>query len=267
MVEIKLSQGAKPGHGGILPAIKNTEEIAGIRGVYPHTDVLSPPYHTQFSDAGGLMRFIDLLRELSNGKPIGFKLCVGSRQEFVDLCVAMQRTKITPDFITVDGGEGGTGAAPVEFTNSVGLPLREALSFVVDTLKKFDLRKEIKIIASGKVFSAFHIIRLMALGADAVNSARAMMLAVGCIQALQCNTNTCPTGVATQNKSLMKGLDVNDKSVRVATFHKRTIESFVDMLAAAGLSSSSDIRRKHIIHRLGPNNLVTYHDLYRESTI
>lgn len=265
MIEIKLSQGAKPGHGGILPAAKNTEEIANIRGVKPFTDILSPPYHTTFNNAEGLMHFVKQLRDLSGGKPVGFKLCVGSREEFTEVCEAMKKTQILPDFITVDGGEGGTGAAPVEFSNSMGLPLREGLAFVVDSLKKYHFKDEIRVIASGKVFTAFHILRLIALGADTVNSARAMMMAIGCIQALQCNTNTCPVGVATQDKNLMKGLDINDKYVRVANFHKKTIESFTEMLAAAGLNNASQIQRKHIIHRLGPNNLVTYQELYSNS--
>ncbi|MEA1787425.1 FMN-binding glutamate synthase family protein [Arenibacter sp. GZD96] len=264
MIEIKLSQGAKPGHGGILPAAKNTVEIATIRGVKPFTDVLSPPYHTAFNNAEGLLHFVQQLRDLSQGKPIGFKLCVGSPSEFEEICDAMLKTQILPDFITVDGGEGGTGAAPVEFTNSLGLPLREGLTLVVDCLKKHGLKKEIKVIASGKVFSSFHMIRLMALGADAINSARAMMMAIGCIQALQCNTNTCPVGVATQNKSLMKGLDVGDKSIRVANFHKRTIHSFTEMIAALGVTEVSEIKRKHILHRMGPNKMVSYDELYPE---
>lgn len=266
MIEIKLSQGAKPGHGGILPASKNTEEIAKIRDVAPHTDILSPPYHTAFSNAEGLLNFVEQLRELSGGKPVGFKLCVGSKEEFIEVCEAMKKTQILPDFITVDGGEGGTGAAPVEFTNSIGLPLREGLSFVVDSLIKYNFKHNIRVIASGRVFSAFHIIRLIALGADTVNSARAMMMAIGCIQALQCNTNTCPVGVATQDKSLMKGLDVNDKYVRVANFHKKTVDSYSEMIAAAGLSNGDEIQRKHILHRLGPNNMVSYKELYPETT-
>lgn len=264
MIEIKLSQGAKPGHGGILPAAKNTPEIAAIRGIKPHIDVLSPPYHTAFSSAKGLMEFIKQLRELSEGKPVGFKLCIGDKEEFEELCIQMVETGIYPDFITVDGGEGGTGAAPEEFTDSIGMPLREGLAFVVDTLKKYKLRDNVKVIASGRIFSGFHIIRVMALGADAVNSARAMMLAIGCIQALRCNTNNCPAGVATQDKSLMKGLDVTDKSVRVATFHKKTIHSVVEMLAAAGLCSPSELKRKHILHRTGPNKLISYEELYQE---
>lgn len=264
MIEIKLSQGAKPGHGGILPAAKNTEEIAKIRDVKPFIDVHSPPYHKAFDNAEGLMYFVQQLRELSNGKPVGFKLCVGSKEEFIEVCEAILKTNILPDFITVDGGEGGTGAAPVEFSNSLGLPLREGLSFVVDTLKKHSLKNEIKVIASGKVFSSFHMIRLIALGADGINSARGMMMTIGCIQALQCNTNKCPVGVATQNKSLMKGLDVNEKYIRVANYHKNIIHSFVEMLAAAGLATSNEIQRKHILHRTGANKLVSYQELYPE---
>lgn len=263
MIEIKLSQGAKPGHGGILPAVKNTEEIAKIRLVKPFIDILSPPYHTAFHDANGLLNFVKELRQLSEGKPVGFKLCVGDKAEFFDICKAMTKLGITPDFITVDGGEGGTGAAPVEFSNSLGLPLREGLAFVSDTLKEYGLKNDIKIIAAGKILSAFHMVRCMALGADLISVARAMMLAIGCIQALQCNSNTCPTGVTTQNKSLMKGLDVGDKSVRVGNYHKNTIHSFLELIAAAGLSDSTQIQRKHILHRMGPNQLITYEELYK----
>ncbi len=266
MIEIKLSQGAKPGHGGILPGIKNTKEIAKVRGVKPHQTVSSPPYHSEFSSPKELLNFIKNLRDLTLGKPIGFKLCVGDKSEFIDICKAMKETGITPDFITVDGGEGGTGAAPVEFSNSLGFPLREGLSFVNESLKNYDLRKDIKIIASAKIVSAFHMVRCFALGADICYSARAMMMALGCIQALECNSNTCPTGIATQDTSLIKGLDVNDKFIRVANYHKNTIHSFNELLAAAGLSSSSDIEKKHVFHRLGPNQLVTYEKLYHNET-
>ncbi len=262
MIEIKISQGAKPGHGGILPAVKNTKEIASIRGVVAHTDVLSPPSHSAFSSAEELMNFIQLLREKSEGKPIGFKLCVGKKQEFIDLCKAMISTGIKPDFITVDGGEGGTGAAPVEFSNSIGMPLRDALAFVYDTLVGFNLKKEIKIIASGKIISGFHIARIIALGADMVNSARAMMLSLGCIQALECNKNTCPVGVATQSKSLMKGLNVVDKSERVANFHKETLLSFSELIAAAGVANPADLKRKHINRRVNMNTVLKYDDIF-----
>ena len=236
MIEIKISQGAKPGHGGILPAAKNTPEIAAIRDVEPHTDVHSPPSHSAFSNPAELIDFISLLRERANGKPIGIKLCVGKKQEFIDICKTMLKTGITPDFITVDGGEGGTGAAPVEFSNSLGMPLRDGLAFVHDTLVGFGLKDEIKLIASGKIFTGFHIARALALGADMVSCARAMMMAIGCIQALECNTNSCPVGVATQDKTLMSGLDVNDKSVRVANFHRKTLKSFTELIAASGLT-------------------------------
>ncbi|PJA08876.1 MAG: FMN-binding glutamate synthase family protein [Flavobacteriales bacterium CG_4_10_14_0_2_um_filter_32_8] len=262
MIEIKISQGAKPGHGGILPASKNTIEIAQIRHVEPFTDVHSPTGHTAFTNPTEMMYFIKQLRNLSGGKPIGFKLCIGKKHEFEDLCKAMITTGIKPDFITVDGGEGGTGAAPVEFSNSLGMPLRDGLAFVIDTLMGYDLKKEIKVIASGKIFSGFHIARALALGADMVNSARAMMMAVGCIQALQCNTNTCPVGVATQNKSLMKGLDVANKSIRVANFHQETVKSLTELLAATGLSESKDITREHINRRIGMNEVLKYNEIY-----
>jgi glutamate synthase domain-containing protein 2 len=264
MIEIKISQGAKPGHGGILPAAKNTEEIAEIRHVEPFTDVHSPPGHTAFSNPNELMNFVKQLRDLSGGKPVGFKLCIGKKEEFIDMCKAMITTGIKPDFITVDGGEGGTGAAPIEFSNSLGMPLRDGLSFVIDTLRGYDLKKDIKVIASGKVLSGFHLARIIALGADMVNSARAMMLAVGCIQALQCNTNACPVGVATQNKSLMKGLVVDDKAQRVANFHHETVKSLIELMAASGLNDSNELRREHINRRVGMNQVMKYNEIYPE---
>ena len=262
MIELKISQGAKPGHGGILPAKKNTEEIAKIRLVKSGVAVHSPPSHSVFSDAQGLLKFIKKLRDLSGGKPVGFKLCVGKKQEFIDICEAMLILDIYPDFITVDGGEGGTGAAPVEFSNSIGMPLREGLVFVHDTLVGFDLKKEIKIIAAGKIITGFHMARAIALGADVCNSARAMMLSIGCIQALQCNNNTCPVGVTTQNKSLMKGLVVEDKAPRAANYHEETIHSFLEMVAASGLNSPDEIERRHINKRVGMYNVAKYSDIY-----
>lgn len=267
MIEIKLSQGAKPGHGGILPAAKNTEEIAAIRHVKPHTEVLSPAAHTAFNSAEGLMHFIKQLRELSGGKPIGFKVCIGKKAEFTDICEAMINMGITPDFISIDGGEGGTGAAPIEFADSIGMPLRDGLSFAVDTLNGYDLKKEIKVIASGKVFNGFHIARLIAIGADMVSMARAMMLATGCIQALQCHTNTCPTGVATQDKRLMKGLVVEDKARRVANLHEATIKSFIELMAASGVVSADELSRKHINRRIGATQVLKYSDIYPEVPI
>ena len=267
MIELKLSQGAKPGHGGILPAKKNTEEIAKIRHVKPGIAVHSPPSHSAFSDAEGLMRFIKKLRDLSGGKPVGFKLCVGKKQEFIDICKAMLKTNILPDFIAVDGGEGGTGAAPVEFSNSIGMPLREGLVFVHDTLVGFDLKKDIKIIAAGKIITGFHMARAIALGADICYSARAMMLSVGCIQALLCNNNTCPVGVATQDKSLMTGLVVEDKAPRAANFHEETIHSFLEMIAASGLNGPEDIERRHINKRMGITKVVKYDEMYPEMKV
>ncbi len=262
MIEIKLSQGAKPGHGGILPASKNTPEISKIRDVPVHTDVISPPTHSTFHSPDELMEFIHELRVKSGGKPIGFKLCVGKKQEFINLCKAMVSTGIKPDFITVDGGEGGTGAAPVEFSNSLGMPLRDALAFVYDTLIGFDLKKDIKIIASGMVITGFHIARTISLGADMVNSARAMMMAAGCIQALQCNQNTCPVGVATQDKSLTKGLNVDDKAERVANFHHTTLHSFSELIAAAGVANPNDLRRSHINRRVNMNSVMRYDEVF-----
>jgi glutamate synthase domain-containing protein 2 len=250
MIEMKLSQGAKPGHGGILPAAKNTPEIAKIRKVKPYTEVLSPPYHKAFSTPIEMLQLIGKLRVASGGKPIGFKICIGHKSEFLALCKAMVITGIKPDFITVDGGEGGTGAAPLEFSNYVGMPFKEALAFVYDALVGFDLKKDIKIVASGKIVSGFHIFRAMALGADMCYSARAMMMALGCIQALECNLNICPTGVATQDPELVAGLVVEDKKVRVANFHKLTVHSFVELQGAAGLESPQQIKRSMINRRV-----------------
>ncbi|GMT44540.1 MAG: FMN-binding glutamate synthase family protein [bacterium] len=264
MIEIKISQGAKPGHGGILPASKNTPEIAEIRHVKAHTVVHSPPGHTAFKDQEGLMNFVKQLRDLSGGKPVGFKLCIGKKEEFIDICKAMISTGIKPDFITIDGGEGGTGAAPIEFSNSLGMPLRDGLSFVVDTLRGYDLKKDIKVIASGKIFNGFHIARVIALGADMVNCARAMMMAVGCIQALQCNLNTCPVGVATQDKSLMRGLVVSDKAQKAANFHHETVKSFIELMAACGVGSPNDLKRHHINRRVSMNKVLKYSEIYPE---
>ena len=241
MIEIKLSQGAKPGHGGVLPAKKNTVEIAQIRGVQPHTTILSPPGHSAFSDTKELIEFIAKLRLLSNGKPIGFKLCIGETREFEMICQEMITQNIFPDFITVDGAEGGTGAAPLEFADGVGMPLEPALIFVNKTLVRFGIRDKIRIICSGKIISGYSILKAVALGADMCNSARGFMFSLGCIQALRCNNNTCPTGVATQDKMLMKGLVVTDKSERVYHFHKNTLHAANELLAASGKKSFSDV--------------------------
>ena len=262
MIEIKLSQGAKPGHGGILPANKNSPEIAKVRGVEAHTQVDSPPRHSAFENHKELLLFIKQLRELSKGKPVGFKLAIGRKEEFIELCQTMHEVGIKPDFITVDGGEGGTGAAPVEYTNSVGMPLREALVFVVDTLVGFDLKKDIKVIASGRIIDGMDIVKTMAVGADLCASARGMMFALGCIQALQCHKNKCPTGIATQNKSLAKSLVVEDKKQRVANFHEETLKSFVEIYASAGLSHPNQLNRTHIFYRIDQTDYKRYDELF-----
>ena len=262
MIEIKLSQGAKPGHGGILPAKKNTPEVAAIRLVKPGTTVFSPPYHSAFSTPKELLHFVQKLRELSGGKPVGFKLCVGRKSEFISVCKAMVELDTYPDFITVDGGEGGTGAAPPEFSNFVGMPLLEGLSFVDNMLRGFGVRHHIKVAASGKILTGFHILRAVALGADMCNSARAMMMALGCIQALECNKNTCPTGVATQDPELVDGLVIDDKKVRVANFHKNTVESFVELMAAAGIDNPSKLNRHQLNRRVFMNEVKTLEEIY-----
>ncbi|MGB1310113.1 MAG: FMN-binding glutamate synthase family protein [Leucothrix sp.] len=262
MIEIKLSQGAKPGHGGILPAAKLTPEIAEIRHVSMGADVISPSGHVEFSDPKGLLQFVQQLRELSEGKPVGFKLCIGKKSEFLAICKAMVETGIKPDFITVDGGEGGTGASPVELTNSVGTPLREGLSFVHAALIGFGLRDELRLIAAGKVYSAFHMVRTMALGADTVNMARGMMLALGCIQSRSCNSDHCPTGIATQNPDRYRALDVTDKSERVARFHKANIKHLIELLEAAGLKALDDIKPNLLMRRIDNQTVKSFAELY-----
>lgn len=266
MIEIKLSQGAKPGHGGILPAHKNTQEIARIRSVEQGTRVDSPPSHSAFTTPLEMMQFIQTLRDKSNGKPIGFKLCIGHKSEFIAICKAMLETGIKPDFITVDGGEGGTGAAPLEYSNSVGMPLREALVYVCDILKGFDLKKDIKVIASGKTFTGFHVVRNIAVGADICNSARGMMIALGCVQSLICNTNECPTGIATQKQSLSKGLVVKDKAQRVARYHQETVNATLDIVASAGLRDHSMLNRGHIFRRVSQTEIKRYDEIYPSLT-
>jgi len=262
MIEIKLSQGAKPSHGGILPAAKVTEEISAIRGVEMGKDVLSPPAHTAFTTPIGLLEFVARLRALSGGKPVGFKLCIGKRREFLAICKAMIKTGITPDFITVDGGEGGTGAAPLEFSNYVGFPLKEGLTYVHNSLVGFNLRDRIRIIASGRTITGFDMITRFALGADMCNSARAMMLALGCIQALRCNTNHCPTGVATQDPNLVRGLVVEDKARRVASFHNETVKSAAEIMGAIGIRSHEDVQPWHITRRTGLGEYRNYGEIF-----
>ncbi|MEO6948230.1 MAG: FMN-binding glutamate synthase family protein [Ginsengibacter sp.] len=262
MVEIKLSQGAKPGHGGILPASKNSPEIAAIRHVEPHTTIFSPPYHTAFNSPRELVLFIKNVREACDGKPVGFKLCIGHKSEFIGICRAMVELDTYPDFITVDGGEGGTGAAPQEFSNYVGAPFMDGLAFVHNMLIGFGIRQHIKLIGSGKILSGFHLVRAMALGADICNSARAMMMAMGCIQALVCNRNTCPTGIATQDPQLVAGLVVSEKKVRVANYHEETVNAFVELLGAAGIDDYTQLTRSHIYRRVFMNEVRTLEDIY-----
>ena len=262
MIELKLSQGAKPGHGGFLPGVKVTEEIAEIRGVPVGEDVVSPPYHTTFASPIGLLEFIAQLRELSGGKPVGFKLCVGHRIEVLAIGKAMLESGIVPDFITVDGGEGGTGAAPIELTNSVGMPMRDGLMLVHNMLVGIGLRDQVRVIAAGKVASGFHMARLLALGADTVNAARAFMFALGCIQARECNANTCPTGVATQDPSRWRQLDVEDKAMRVMRYHEATIHALLELVGSAGLTSPDEIRPCHIMRRIDGTDIRSYAELY-----
>src|SRR5690554_4749434 len=262
MIELKLSQGAKPGHGGILPANKNTEEIAAIRHVVPGTTVASPPGHSAFKDSEGMIDFIDSLRTLSDGKPVGFKLCIGDKNEFLDICESMYKKKIYPDFIAIDGAEGGTGAAPLEFTDNIGMPLYEALAFAHQALVKFGLRDKLKIIVSGKVITSFDIMKMIALGADACYSARGMMFSLGCIQALVCNKDTCPAGVATQNPNLYKGLDVNKKKVRVAQLHNNTIAATIEMMEACGFESIQDIIPSKFYRKIDSIHSMNFQEIY-----
>ncbi len=262
MIEIKLSQGAKPGHGGMLPGAKVNAEVAAIRAVEIGKDVLSPPNHSAFNGPKGLIHFVQKLRELSGGKPVGFKFCLGQKREFMAICRAMIELDIYPDFMTVDGAEGGTGASPREFTNNLGTPLNDALNFVHNTLMALGIRKKIKVIASGKIIDAFNMVSKFALGADLCNSARGMMFSIGCIQALRCNTNHCPAGVATQDPKLYRLLDVPSKAQRVSRYHKATIKEMGHLLTAAGVTQICSIKKTHIKRRIGPGKIMNYAELY-----
>ncbi|THD63847.1 FMN-binding glutamate synthase family protein [Phenylobacterium sp.] len=262
MIEIKLSQGAKPGHGGVLPAAKVTHEIAETRGVPMGQDCISPSRHSAFSTPREMMGFITQLRELSGGKPVGFKLCIGHPWEFMGIVKAMLETGVRPDFIVVDGGEGGTGAAPTEFSDHIGAPMREGLLFVHNTLVGAGVRRDIKVGAAGKVVSAFDIASLLAIGADWTNAARGFMFALGCVQSLSCNTNRCPTGVATQDPLRQKALVAPDKSVRVANFHRQTLRALADMLAAAGLEHPDQLDARHLVRRVSATEIRQFADLH-----
>jgi glutamate synthase domain-containing protein 2 len=260
MIEVKLSQGAKPGHGGILPAAKLTPEIATIRGVPLGHDVVSPAFHTAFSTPRELVEWGAELRTLAGGKPVGFKLCVGRRTELLSLCRAMLEVGDTPDFITIDGSEGGTGAAPLELTNSVGLPLRDGLVLANKALVATGLRDRTRLIAASKVSTGFDLLRLQALGADTCNAARPMMLALGCIQARKCHNNQCPVGIATQDPRRSRALVVEDKAERVRRFHQATIEGYLELLAGAGLSTPDEVGSELLMQRRGDGRLVPFSD-------
>ncbi|KIV75613.1 FMN-binding glutamate synthase family protein [Pseudomonas otitidis] len=262
MIEIKLSQGAKPGHGGILPKHKVTEEIALTRGVPMGEDCISPSRHSAFSTPIEMLQFIERLRELSGGKPVGFKLCIGHPWEFMGIAKAMLETGILPDFIVVDGTEGGTGAAPLEFTDHIGVPLREGLLFVHNVLVGLNLRDKIRLGASGKIVSAFDIASVLAIGADWANSARGFMFAIGCIQSQSCHTNKCPTGVATQDPLRQRALVVPDKAERVFNFHRNTLKALAEMLAAAGLEHPSQLEPRHLVRRVSDREIRLFSQLH-----
>ncbi|WP_137008926.1 FMN-binding glutamate synthase family protein [Aquitalea aquatilis] len=262
MIEIKLSQGAKPGHGGILPKHKVTPEIAATRGVPLGQDCVSPSSHSAFATPLEMMAFIARLRELSGGKPVGFKFCLGHPWEFMAIAKAMLESGILPDFIVVDGKEGGTGAAPLEFTDHIGVPLREGLLFVHNTLVGLNLRDKIKLGASGKIVSAFDIASMLAIGADWANSARGFMFAVGCIQSQSCHTNRCPTGVATQDPLRQRALVVPDKAERVFNFHRNTLHALAEMLAAGGLTHPEQLAAHHLVRRVSDTEIRLYSQLH-----
>ena len=262
MIEIKVSQGAKPGHGGILPAAKVTAEIAEARLVPQGKDVFSPTYHKAFSTPLEMVAFIARLRELSDGKPVGFKICIGDPREFMAIIKAMLQTGIYADFIVVDGGEGGTGAAPLEFSDSLGAPLNEGLLVVQNTLVGAGIRDRIKIGASGKMVTASAMARSMALGADWCNSARAFMFAVGCIQSQRCHTNQCPVGVTTQDPKLQRALNVPDKATRVHNYHKNTVHALAEMIAAMGLDHTSELGPEHVVRRVTQFQALALYEIY-----
>jgi glutamate synthase domain-containing protein 2 len=263
MIEVKLSQGAKPGHGGVLPAAKVSAEIAATRGVPQGLDCISPSRHSAFSTPVGLLQFVARLRELSGGKPTGFKLAIGHPWEWFGVAKAMQDTGILPDFIVVDGAEGGTGAAPAEFVDHVGVPMHEALMLVHNTLVGIGLRDRIRIGAAGKITSAFDLARTMAMGADWCNAGRGFMFALGCIQSLSCHTDRCPTGVATQDPARWGKLDTGDKATRVFQFHENTVKALRDLLCAAGLEHPGQLGPEHILRRVSQVEVRSLAALYR----
>jgi glutamate synthase domain-containing protein 2 len=262
MIEIKLSQGAKPGHGGVLPAAKMTPEIAEARGVPLNQDCVSPAAHSAFSTPIELLTFVQQLRSLSGGKPTGFKLCIGHPWEWFAIVKAMQETGITPDFIVVDGAEGGTGAAPLEFSDHMGMPMLEGLRLVHNTLVGVNMRSQIRLGASGKIISSFDMVRALALGADWCNSARGFMFALGCIQAQTCHTGNCPTGVTTQDPQRQMALVVPSKAQRVKNFHHHTLVALQEMLQAAGFQAPEQLRAKHIMRRISAHQTYSLEEVY-----
>ena len=262
MVELKLSQGAKPGHGGVLPAAKVSREISETRGVPMGVDCVSPARHSVFDTPVGLLRFVAQMRQLSGGKPAGFKLAIGHPWEWFGIAKAMHETGLLPDFIVVDGAEGGTGAAPAEFIDHVGVPMHEALLLVHNTLVGLGLRDRIKLGAAGQVVSAIDLARTLALGADWCNAARGFMFALGCIQSMSCHTDLCPTGIATQNPDRWRKLDVPDKTTRVAQFHQNTLKALRDLLCAAGLEHPDQLGPEHILRRVSATEIRTYRELF-----
>lgn len=264
MIELKLSQGAKPGQGGILPGAKVSAEIAEARGVPAGKDCVSPSSHSAFSTPMELLQFLEKLRHLSGGKPVGFKLAIGHVWEWFAIAKAMHESNLLPDFIVVDGGEGGTGAAPLEFSDHVGMPLREALMLVHQTLVGLNLRSQIRIGASGKVITGFDIARTLAIGADWCNAARGFMFAIGCVQSQSCHTDRCPTGVATQDPSRQKGLDPMDKSERVYHFQKNTVKALAEILAASGLNHPEELGPEHILRRISADRVLPLSKVYSQ---
>ncbi len=262
MIEIKISQGAKPGHGGMLMAAKVTAEIASTREIEPFKDCVSPSSHSEFSTPNQLLDFVERLRNLSGGKPVGIKMCIGHPWELISIVKAMTESNITVDFITVDGAEGGTGAAPVEFTDHIGSPLSDGVVFVDNALIGAGLRDKVKIAASGKVVTAYDIVRLCALGADWVNMARPFMFSIGCIQARDCASSNCPTGIATMDPSRYRVLDVQQRAKRVANFHKNTVYAVAEMLESTGLGHPSDLTRRYIVRRLSASQIRLEDQIY-----
>jgi glutamate synthase domain-containing protein 2 len=262
MIEIKLSQGAKPGHGGVLLGPKVTAEIAEARGVEIGTDCVSPAAHSSFDSPLGLLQFVQRLRDLSGGKPTGFKLCIGHPWEWFGIAKAMHESGIVPDFIVIDGSEGGTGAAPLEFSDHMGMPMIDGLRLVHNTLVGLHLRQQVRLGASGKIVSAFDMVRALAMGADWCNSARGFMFALGCIQAQTCHSGKCPTGVTTQDPVRQQALVVPDKAHRVKNFHHHTLEALKELLEATGVNTPQDIALRHIMRRVSETDSRTLSELY-----